>query len=218
MDLLRALRRIARGAFPKMSFLQLLRVKVVKQSSDFTRLDVIPDNKKFPDFTNLLLRLGIPGLKVWFANTDDGGLGGRDLHGLVAFDSSDPRYPRVLGLWDEAGFKPFGVFLDVEDRVVIAASAGAAKIVLDASNVYVGGESGSQPAGKGQTLKDWMDEIRQKFNALTLNFKYTFVPGSGGASLTFGPLESSTATTEAPTAAKQIDDKGDVRAERAKVK
>jgi hypothetical protein len=81
---------LIRAAHPRIDYLGLYRAKVVKQSADQLRFDVIPDDKRLPGMSDVPLKLGIPGGKV---KVSPGAFV------LVAWEGGDPRRPYVT-CWD----------------------------------------------------------------------------------------------------------------------
>ncbi|HEY8922883.1 MAG TPA: hypothetical protein VIU64_00810 [Polyangia bacterium] len=88
--LLAALNKLVRNATADLSYATCLWAKVVAQSGD--RIDVIPEDTRYPPISQVPLTVGIAGAKLTVS------AGARV---LIGFSAADPRFPYVHG-WDQS--------------------------------------------------------------------------------------------------------------------
>lgn len=81
---------LVKHALSRVDYYALYRARMVAQSADMTKLDVIPDDSRIPPMTGILLRHGVPGLKVQVAP---------GAFVLVGWSGGDPSRP-YCQLWE----------------------------------------------------------------------------------------------------------------------
>lgn len=119
-------------------YLGLYRAKVVSQSADKLYVDVQADAEHVGGVPNVRLWLGLPGCTVEIQ---------QGAYVRIGWLGGDPRFPYVEGF--EQGETAVNLTLTVS------------------SKVRLGGATGTEVAGLGQQIADYLAEIRSKFNAHT---------------------------------------------------
>lgn len=81
---------LVKQALSRVDYYALYRARVVAQSPDFTKLDIQPDDSRLPPMSGILLRHGVPGLKVQITP---------GAFVMVGWSGGDPSQPYVQ-LWE----------------------------------------------------------------------------------------------------------------------
>lgn len=180
---------LIRSLLPGLGYYGLYPAKVVDQSDDKLTVDVTPDDPNLPGVSKAQLWLGLPGARV---QVDAGA------YVLLGWKGGDPSKPFAVALWEPGATVP--------------------EIALKATMILLGDyDSGNTvPPAKAPTVQDWIDELADKIETHTHQIKYTFVAGSGGASISFGPLETTSVTVPATDA--EVADQGSIAATNVEVK
>ena len=120
------LTRIVKGAVPGVDYLGWYRARVVKEALSATTrkmtVDVVPDDARIPPLSAITLKLGLPGAEVQISP---------GAYVLVGWENGDPAKPQAA-LWDGGEADPL-------------------KVVLNAVQLFLGTETGAEPAIKGIT-------------------------------------------------------------------
>ncbi len=118
---------------PRVDYFTTYRARVVKQSGDLLKVDIIPDDSRIPQRQDVTIKWGIPGVTAQISP------GAFVHHG---WEGGDPSKPYVM---------------------LCESGATVVKLVLDATMVYVGGESGA----KALATKDDFDNHTHLAGSLT---------------------------------------------------
>lgn len=82
--LTQSLINLAKQAYPNVDYLALYPAKVVSQTSDGLKVDVLPDDQRLPGMTGVEIRSGIAGATQMVAN---------GTYVLIGWQAGDPRQP-----------------------------------------------------------------------------------------------------------------------------
>lgn len=100
---------------PAVDYLALYRAKVVAQSADFAYVDLQPDDDRIPGVANVPITLGLPGCTAQVS---------AGAYMLLGWRDGNPTKPYAMPSWESG--------------------ASVTKVVVTATTVYLGAESGSE--------------------------------------------------------------------------
>jgi hypothetical protein len=157
------------GAPPRIDKLALYPATVKSASSDGKTLDIQPADPRLSGMQAVPLRVGVPGS---IAVVQPGATV------LLGWERGDPLRPYCVPAWD--------------------AGATVTKLVLAASTVYIGEESGAEEIPLGQKLLQRIQDIESKFDSHVHTGTTTSGCTAGGASGTCVVTAPPSATAHAP--------------------
>lgn len=145
-----ALYAVVRAALSRVDYFALYRAKVVRQSGDKRKVDVVPEDNRLPGMAEVPLKLGLPGAKVTIAP---------GAWVLLGWDGGDPSKPHALVF--EGGETVLALELKAATVTIEATS-----VTVDALNTNLGGAN-LVPVMNGVVTGEDIDTVTSMPNWMT---------------------------------------------------